>query len=341
MTADDDGVDWDALYDNMRRNGLDGGYAAEQIRQEPDPESEDSDEWSGWSAPREENEARTRIPDLPFAGAMFSTFAITIPERKEGERPATVRGMVWRTVLLFAWYVGVYLVNVWYYLTGHGEYDHMDLAVLSWFGVRFHSTWLGSWGGPLTTLAVFVFSLLTMVNVGILMVIATPKHKYRLLCLLIVLLMPVAVDGFFTEDVLQYVDYGADFPDRYPNTVPGLIMSVVCIALVSGSVFWSVLQDRKGDRSKSRLARHLAMLSPVILLLGILACEGLSGLVGAIEDLVPVLLLAALFVPSELDGARWIIEHDRGAYWLWPAATAAVSEFFLCVFGLVSGVYGL
>lgn len=198
MTADDDGVDWDALYDNMRRNGLDGGYAAEQIRQEPDPESEDSDEWSGWSAPREENEARTRIPDLPFAGAMFSTFAITIPERKEGERPATVRGMVWRTVLLFAWYVGVYLVNVWYYLTGHGEYDHMDLAVLSWFGVRFHSTWLGSWGGPLTTLAVFVFSLLTMVNVGILMVIATPKHKYRLLCLLIVLLMPVAVDGFFT-----------------------------------------------------------------------------------------------------------------------------------------------
>lgn len=46
-----------------------------------------------------------------------------------------------------------------------------------------------------------------------------------------------------------------------------------------------------------------------------------------------MLLLAAVVIPNELDGARWAIEHDRGAYWLWPAAIAVVGEFGLCVYG--------
>lgn len=58
---------------------------------------------------------RRRDSDEPNELGVFSMFATTAPERGEGERPATVRGMVWRTVLLFAWYVGVYVANIWYY----------------------------------------------------------------------------------------------------------------------------------------------------------------------------------------------------------------------------------
>ena len=54
-----------------------------------------------------------------------------------------------------------------------------------------------------------------------------------------------------------------------------------------------------------------------------------------------MLPLAAVVIPNELDGARWAIEHDRGAYWLWPAAIAVVGEFGLCVFGMVAIIYNL
>lgn len=89
---------------------------------------------------------RRRDSDEPNELGVFSMFATTVPERGDGERPATVRGMAWRTVLLFAWYVGVYVANIWYYLTGHGEYERASLAILSWFGVRWHDTWLGGLG---------------------------------------------------------------------------------------------------------------------------------------------------------------------------------------------------
>ena len=46
-------------------------------------------------------------------------------------------------------------------------------------------------------------------------------------------------------------------------------------------------------------------------------------------------------MPDELDGERWTVEHGRGAYWLWPAAIAVVSESFWCVFGMVAIIYGL
>lgn len=61
---------------------------------------------------------RRRDSDEPNELGVFSMFATTVPERGEGERPATVWGMVWRTGLLFAWYVGMYVANIWYYLTG-------------------------------------------------------------------------------------------------------------------------------------------------------------------------------------------------------------------------------
>ena len=211
-----------------------------------------------------------------------------IPERGDGERPATVRGMVWRMVLLFAWYVGVYVANIWYYLAGHGEYRHMDLAILSWFGVSFHHT--VGWVDGIVDLLLFFFSFLAPLHVSMLMIVGSPKRKCRLFCLLIALLMPVCAAGAFTEPVLDHADWGADFPDRYPNIVPGLIASVVGVALVAGFAFWGVVQNRKGDGGRL---------------------------------------------------ARWTVEHGRGAYWLWPAAIAVVSESFWCVFGMVAIIYGL
>ena len=332
MVMDDDGVDWDALYGAMRENGLESEDAAGRVgpvegNAAEGPEARESD--------------AAGEPDLPFGAGMFSLFVAVIPERGEGGRPATVRGMVWRTVLLLAWYVGVYVANIWYYLTGHGMYEHADLAILSWFGVRFHNTWMGPWAGPLVSLAVGLFSIVAMLDVSILMTVGPPKRKCRLFCLLIALLMPVWPAGALTEYVLDYVERGADFPGRYPNIVPGLILSVVGVALVAGFTFWGVVQNRKGDGGKSRLARRLAVLSPGVPLLGMLAFEGLSGLGKAVASFGMVMLLAAVFVPGDLDGARWVVEHDRGAYWLWPAAIAVVSEFFLCVFGMVTIIYGL
>lgn len=71
------------------------------------------------------------------------------------------------------------------------------------------------------------------------------------------------------------------------------------------------------------------------------AFEGLSGIGKAAAAFGMMLLLAAVVIPNELDGARWAIEHDRGAYWLWPAAIAVVGEFGLCVFGMVAIIYNL
>ena len=329
---DDDGVDWDALYGAMRENGLDPEDAAGQA----EPVEENAAE-----KPDARKDGAAGDPDAPFGAGTFSLFVAVIPERKEGERPATVRGMVWRTALLSAWYVGVYVANIWYYLSGHGEYEHADLAILAWFGVRFHNTWMGPWAGPLVTLAVFLFSFLAMVDVFVLMAVATPRRKCRLFCLLIALLMPVGPSGALTEYVLDYTEWEADFPGRYPNIVPGLLLSVVGVALVAGFTFWGVVQNRKGDGGRSRLARRLAAISPGVPLLGLVAFDGLSGLGKAAATFGMMMLLAAVFVPDELDGARWTVEHGRGAYWLWPAAIAVVSEFFLCVFGMVSIIYGL
>ena len=326
---DDDGVDWDALYGAMRENGLDAEDAAGQAGPVGENAAEKPDA-------REGGVAGDR--DAPFGAGMFSTFVAVIPERGEGERPATVRGMVWRTALLSAWYVGVYVANIWYYLSGHGMYEHADMAILSWFGISLHHA--VGWADSIADLLLSLFSIVAMLDVAILMAVGPPKRKCRLFCLLIALLMPVWPAGMLTEDVLDYVDYGADFPDRYPNTAPGLLLSVVGVALVAGFTFWGVVQNRKGDGGKSRLARRLAVLSPGVPLLGMLAYEGLSGFGKAAATFGMMMLLAAVFVPSDLDGARWAIGHDRGAYWLWPAATAVVSEFFLCVFGMVSIMYG-
>ena len=105
----------------------------------------------------------------------------------------------------------------------------------------------------------------------------------------------------------------------YPNIIPSLLTSMVCVALVAG----------------------LAVFSPGVPLLSMLAFEGLSGLGKAAAAFGRMLLLAAGVIPNELDGARWAIEHDRGAYWLWPAAIAVVGEFGLCVFGMVAIIYNL
>ena len=325
MVTDDDGVDWDALYDTIRKST---------------PEVEDAAGQDGRDASREA-EAVPADSDAPFGIGAFSLLCENAPERREGERPATVWGMAWRTGLLLAWYAGVYVVNIWYYLTGHGDYEHSDLAILAWFGIRLHNTWLGAWCGPLTTLAVSLFSIGTPINVGVLMALAGVLHgcKSRLLCLLIASLMPVCAAGAFTEPVLDHADWGADFPDTHPNIVPCLIASVACIALVSGLVFWRVLQDRGSDGTKSRLVRRLAMLSPGVPLLCMLIFGGLPGVAKGVAECGLLMLFAAVFVPSDLDGARWTIEHDRGAYWLWPAALAVVSEFVLAVTIIVAAVY--
>lgn len=58
-------------------------------------------------------------------------------------------------------------------------------------------------------------------------------------------------------------------------------------------------------------------------LLGMVAYDGLSGLGKAAATFgMMTLLRGAVFIPDELDGARWTVEHGRGAYWLWPAAIA-------------------
>lgn len=103
----------------------------------------------------------------------------------------------------------------------------------------------------------------------------------------------------------------------------------------------SCVRKRAGDEAKGRLARRLAVFSPGVPLLGMLAFEGLSGIGKAAAAFGMMLLLAAVVIPNELDGARWAIEHDRGAYWLWPAAIAVVGEFGLCVFGMVAIIYNL
>ena len=144
-----------------------------------------------------------------------------------------------------------------------------------------------------------------------------------------------------TEPVLKHADWGEDFSDMYPNIIPGLLTSMVCVALVAGLAFWSILRKRAGDEAKGRLARRLAVFSPGVPLLGMLAFEGLSGLGKAAAAFGMMLLLAAVVIPNELDGARWAIEHDRGAYWLWPATIAVVGEFGLCVFGMVAIIYNL
>lgn len=98
----------------------------------------------GWSEPVGAGAGGRRDSDEPNELGVFSMFATTVPERGDGERPATVRGMAWRTVLLFAWYVGVYVANIWYYLTGHGE----STSVRVWpycRGSGFVGTTLG-WG---------------------------------------------------------------------------------------------------------------------------------------------------------------------------------------------------
>ena len=338
MVMDDD-LDLGSVLELSR--GMDG--PDEDVLDEDDSDEdfldEDGSDEDGSAGGR--RRGRRRDSDEPNELGVFSMFATTVPERGEGERPATVRGMVWRTALLFAWYVGVYVVNIWYYLAGHGVYEHADLAILAWFGVRFHNTWMGPWAGPLVTLAVFLFSFLAMVDVFVLMAVATPRRKCRLFCLLIALLMPVGPSGALTEYVLDYTEWEADFPGRYPNIVPGLLLSVVGVALVAGFTFWGVVQNRKGDGGRSRLARRLAAISPGVPLLGLVAFDGLSGLGKAAATFGMMMLLAAVFVPDELDGARWVVEHDRGAYWLWPAAIAVVSEFFLCVFGMVAIIYNL
>lgn len=263
---------------------------------------------------------RRRDSDEPNELGVFSMFATTVPERGEGERPATVRGMVWRTVLLFAWYVSVYVANIWYYLTGHGEYERASLAILSWFGVRWHDTWLGDWGGPIVWIVVLMFSSCAPLHVSTLLIVnGFTGRRCRPFCLLAALLMPVGVAGMLTEPVLKHADWGEDFPDMYPNIIPSLLTSMVCVALVAG----------------------LAVFSPGVPLLSMLAFEGLSGLGKAAAAFGMMLLLAAVVIPNELDGARWAIEHDRGAYWLWPAAIAVVGEFGLCVFGMVAIIYNL
>lgn len=285
---------------------------------------------------------RRRDSDEPNELGVFSMFATTVPERGDGERPATVRGMVWRTVLLFAWYVGVYVANIWYYLAGHGEYERASLAILSWFGVRWHDTWLGDWGGPIVWIVVLMFSSCAPLHVSTLLIVnGFTGRRCRPFCLLAALLMPVGVAGMLTEPVLKHTDWGEDFPDMYPNIIPGLLTSMVCAALVAGLAFWSILRKRAGDEAKGRLARRLAVFSPGVPLLGMLTFEGLSGLGKAAAAFGMMLLLAAVVIPNELDGARWAIEHDRGAYWLWPAAIAVVGEFGLCVFGMVAIIYNL
>lgn len=285
---------------------------------------------------------RRRDSDEPNELGVFSMFATTVPERGDGERPATVRGMVWRTVLLFAWYVGVYVANIWYYLAGHGEYERASLAILSWFGVRWHDTWLRDWGGPIVWIVVLMFSSCAPLHVSTLLIVnGFTGRRCRPFCLLAALLMPVGVAGMLTEPVLKHADRGEDFPGMYPNIIPGLLTSMACVALVAGLAFWSILCKRAGDEAKGRLARRLAVFSPGVPLLGMLAFEGLSGLGKAAAAFGMMLLLAAVVIPNELDGARWAIEHDRGAYWLWPAAIAVVGEFGLCVFGMVAIIYNL
>ena len=214
---------------------------------------------------------RRRDSDEPNELGVFSMFATTVPERGDGERPATVRGMAWRTVLLFAWYVGVYVANIWYYLTGHGEYERASLAILSWFGVRWHDTWLGDWGGPIVWIVVLMFSSCAPLHVSTLLIVnGFTGRRCRPFCLLAALLMPVGVAGMLSEPVLKHADWGEDFPDMYPNIIPGLLTSMVCAALVAGLAFWSILRKRAGNEAKGRLARRLAVFSPGVPLLGML-----------------------------------------------------------------------
>ena len=281
-----------------------------------------------------------RKKDEPGELGVFSMFATTVPEREKGERPATARGMIWRIVLLLVWYVGVYVVNIWYYLTDHGEYEHASLAILAWFGIRWHDTWMGDWEGPIAWLLVSMFSFCSPLHVSTLLIVrGFTGRRCRPFCLLTALLMPMAVAGMLTEPVLKYVDWGADFPDMYPNIVPGLLASVIGVALVAGLAFWGILRKRAGAEARGRLARRLATFSPGVPLLGMLAFEGLSGLGKAVAVFGIVLLLATVVIPNELDGARWTIENDRGTYWLWPAAIAVVSVFGWCVFGMVAIIY--
>lgn len=150
---------------------------------------------------------RSRDSDEPNELGVFSMFATTVPERGDGERPATVRGMVWRTVLLFAWYVGVYVANIWYYLAGHGEYERASLAILSWFGVRWHDTWLGDWGGPIVWIVILMFSSCAPLHVSTLLIVnGFTGRRCRPFCLLAALLMPVGVAGMLTEPVLKHAD---------------------------------------------------------------------------------------------------------------------------------------
>lgn len=62
-------------------------------------------------------------------------------------------------------------------------------------------------------------------------------RRCRPFCLLAALLMPVGVAGMLTEPVLKHADWGEDFPDMYPNIIPGLLTSMVCVALVAGLAF--------------------------------------------------------------------------------------------------------
>lgn len=56
----------------------------------------------------------------------------------------------------------------------------------------------------------------------------------------------------------------------YPNIIPSLLTSMVCVALVAGLAFWSILRKRAGNEAKGRLARRLAVFSPGVPLLGML-----------------------------------------------------------------------
>lgn len=187
------------------------------------------------------------IPTSPMSSACSRCSPRPFPNTgRGGERPETVRGMVWRTVLLFAWYVGVYVANIWYYLAGHGEYERASLAILSWFGVRWHDTWLGDWGGPIAWIVVLMFSSCAPLHVSTLLIVnGFTGRRCRPFCLLAALLMPVGVAGMLTEPVLKHADWGEDFPDMYPNIIPGLLTSMVCVALVAGLACANVRATRR------------------------------------------------------------------------------------------------
>ena len=78
---------------------LDLGSVLELSRRMDDPNEDEDDMDEDGS---DGGNKRKRDPDAPNELGVFAMFAETIPESGEGERPATVRGMIWRIGLLLA-----------------------------------------------------------------------------------------------------------------------------------------------------------------------------------------------------------------------------------------------